>query len=214
MFQIGMDFEFAHLRTRRNRGAVAAVTLASISVPLALGILIGRASAAALAPGIDPVVYSLFCGVAWRSRPCRSSAHPARVRLTRAEVGVVAISAAALNDVIGWVMLAGVSAYAMARVFRAQLALQIAGLLVFVLVLWFVLRPLIGRLLAANPRARGQSAAEPDGRGHLPDVCHGHLYLPARDLRDLRRFRGRPAVPSVSELRERLAPAGRSCSCW
>jgi len=52
-------------------------------------------------------------------------------------------------------MLAGVSAYAMARFSGGQLALQVAGLLVFVLVLWFVLRPLIRRLLAANPLREG-----------------------------------------------------------
>jgi len=156
MFQIGMDFEFAHLRNRRNSGAVAAVTFASVSVPLVLGILIGRASAAALAPGIDPVVYSLFCGVGLAITAVPILGRILReYGLTRAEVGVVAISAAALNDVIGWVMLAGVSAYAMARFSGGQLALQVAGLLVFVLVLWFVLRPLIRRLLAANPLREG-----------------------------------------------------------
>src|SRR5579862_5919035 len=63
MFQIGMDFEFGHLRNRRNSRATAWVTVASVSVPFALGLMFGRASAAALAPGIEPRVYSLFCGV-------------------------------------------------------------------------------------------------------------------------------------------------------
>src|SRR5579862_1029499 len=63
MFQIGMDFEFGHLREPRNRRAVILVTLFSVSVPFGIGLLIGRLSAPALAPGIDPVVYSLFLAV-------------------------------------------------------------------------------------------------------------------------------------------------------
>jgi len=152
MFQIGMDFEFAHLKARRNRRAVAAVTLASISVPFLLGLAISRASAPEFAPGIDATAYSLFCGVG-----LAITAVPVLGRilreygLTRTEVGVVAICAAAVNDVVGWVLLAGVSAYAVARFSGSHAALQIAGLFVFALGLWFILRPLIGRLLAANP---------------------------------------------------------------
>src|ERR1700678_1845114 len=54
MFQIGMDFEFGHLGSRRNRNATIAVTLFSVSVPLGVGILIGRFSSSALAPAIVP----------------------------------------------------------------------------------------------------------------------------------------------------------------
>src|ERR1700734_3175970 len=63
MFQIGMDFEFGHLEVRRNRRATIAVTIFSISVPLALGILLGRLSAPILAPGADWLRYSLFLGL-------------------------------------------------------------------------------------------------------------------------------------------------------
>src|SRR6202522_3279683 len=48
MFQIGMDFEFGHLGSRRNRNATVAVTLFSVSVPLGVGILLGRLSAPVL----------------------------------------------------------------------------------------------------------------------------------------------------------------------
>ncbi len=156
MFQIGMDFEFEHLKSRRNVRAVTAVTLASVAVPLILGIIIGRLSGAALAPGIDPTAYSLFCGVG-----LAITAVPVLGRilreygLTRTEVGVVAISAAAVNDVMGWLLLAGVSAYAAAKFSGRGALLQLGGLLLFVLVLWFVLRPLVARLLVANPLRAG-----------------------------------------------------------
>jgi Kef-type K+ transport system membrane component KefB len=156
MFQIGMDFEFGHLRTVRNRRAVGAITLASISVPFALGLWIGRASAPTLAPGIDPLVYGLFCGVGLAITAVPILGRILReYGLTRTEVGVVAISAAAVNDVIGWVLLAGVSAYATARFSSARLGLQLLGLLLFVAVLWWLLRPLVARLIRAWPMREG-----------------------------------------------------------
>ena len=156
MFQIGMDFEFAHLRSARNRRAVAVVTLASVCVPLALGLLIGRLSAAVLAPGVDPTVYSLFCGVGLAITAVPVLGRILReYSLTRAEVGVVAICAAAINDVVGWLLLAGISAYAVARFSGTQVVRQLGGLLLFVLLLQFVLRPLVRRLLAATPLRDG-----------------------------------------------------------
>jgi len=156
MFQIGMDFEFSHLKARRNLRAVLAVTLASVSVPLGLGLLIGHLSHADLAPGIDPTVYSLFCGVGLAITAVPILGRILReYGLTRSEVGVVAISAAALNDVVGWILLAGVSAYAVARFSGAHVVLQLGGLVLFVGVLWFVARPLVDRLLARGLAADG-----------------------------------------------------------
>src|SRR5580692_3797630 len=48
MFQIGSDFNFAHLERTEYRRAVAAVAAASLLAPLALGLLVGRWSAPAL----------------------------------------------------------------------------------------------------------------------------------------------------------------------
>ena len=152
MFQIGMDFEFAHLRQRRNSRGVLGVALASIGVPLCLGLLIGYWSAPLLAAGIDPVVYSLFFGVS-----LAITAVPVLGRillefgLTRTEVGVVAIAAAAINDVSGWLLLAGISAYAAAQFSAGHMALQIGALLLFLALLWFVLRPFVSWLIARNP---------------------------------------------------------------
>jgi Kef-type K+ transport system membrane component KefB len=156
MFQIGMDFEFEHLKSRRNVRAVTAVTLASVGVPLMLGIIIGRLSGPTLAPGIDPTAYSLFCGVGLAITAVPILGRILReYGLTRTEVGVVAISAAAVNDVIGWLLLAGVCAYAAAKFSGGGVALQLGGLLLFLLVLWFVLRPWVVRLLVANPLRAG-----------------------------------------------------------
>lgn len=142
MFQIGLDFESAHLRTRRNVRAVLLVALFSISAPFALGLLIGQVSAPSLGPGVDPLTYSLFLAVG-----LAITAVPVLGRilreygLTRTEIGVIAISAAAINDVIGWLLLAGVAAYAGAHFSGSGTALQAGGLLVFAALSWLVLRP-------------------------------------------------------------------------
>jgi Kef-type K+ transport system membrane component KefB len=144
------------LRNRRNARGVIAVTLASVSVPFCLGLLIGHWSAPVLAPSIDPLVYSLFCGVGLAITAVPILGRILReFGLTRTEVGVVAISAAAINDVVGWVLLAGVSAYAAARFSGAHMALQAGGLLLLIGALWFVLRPLVDRLVAGHPLRDG-----------------------------------------------------------
>jgi Kef-type K+ transport system membrane component KefB len=152
MFQIGMDFEFGHLGTPRNRRAAIFVTIFSVSIPLGLGIMIGHWSAASLAPAIDPVRFSLFLGLGMAITAVPILGRILRqYGLTHTEVGVVAISAAALNDVIGWLLLSAVSAYAASRLSGAHVALQLGGLALLLAVLWFVLRPLATRLLARYP---------------------------------------------------------------
>lgn len=149
MFEIGMDFEFGHLKLRRNRNAVAVIAAVSVAVPLLLGILAGRLSAPELAPGLPRLPYSLFVGVALAITAVPILGRILReFDLHRTELGVVAIAAAAVNDVAGWVLLAGISAYATAQFSATGFALQMGGIAVFMAALWFVLRPLAAWLLA------------------------------------------------------------------
>jgi Kef-type K+ transport system membrane component KefB len=157
MFQIGMDFEFAHLGTPRNRRATIAVTIFSVGVPLAVGILLGHFSARTLAPAIDPVRYSLFFGLGLAITAVPILGRILRqYGLTHTEIGVIAISAAAINDVIGWLLLSVVSAYAASKLSGSHVFFQVAGLLAFIAVLCFVMRPLAGRLIARFPAHAGE----------------------------------------------------------
>jgi Kef-type K+ transport system membrane component KefB len=157
MFQIGMDFEFGHLKNRRNTRAVLVTTLLSVSVPFGLGLLIGHLSAPILAPSIDPLVYSLFLAVGLAITAVPILGRILReYDLTRTELGVIAISAAAINDVIGWVLLAGVSAYAASHFSGEAVAWQIGGLIAFGAATWFVLRPLVNWIIAKNTLRNGE----------------------------------------------------------
>ncbi|HVR66255.1 MAG TPA: cation:proton antiporter [Verrucomicrobiae bacterium] len=152
MFQIGSDFEFGHLRDLRNRRAVVYISIASICVPLVVGLLLGLLTAPYLAPGIDVLTYSLFVGIAFAITAVPVLGRILReYSLTRTETGVIAITAAAANDVVGWVALAGVAAYASARFSAGQSALQIGGILLLLVVLWFVGRPTADWLIRKLP---------------------------------------------------------------
>jgi Kef-type K+ transport system membrane component KefB len=152
MFQIGTDFEFGHLKAKRNRNGVLLIAALSVSVPFILGILIGHISAPILAPAMDPISYSLFVGVALAITAVPILGRILReFDLNRSEIGVVAISAAAANDVVGWILLAGVSAYATARLSLNQMGFQIGGLVLLLIVIWVGMRPLANRLIKQFP---------------------------------------------------------------
>ena len=156
MFQIGMSFEFGQLREARARRALAPIAAVSVLVPLSLGIWLGHLSAPVFAGSIAAPVYALFCGVAMAI-----TAVPVLGRilagygLIRHELGVLAISAAALNDVTGWLLLAVVSAIATATFAPEQTALQLAGVAVFSLICFFLLRPAAKHLLKTFPLSNG-----------------------------------------------------------
>jgi Kef-type K+ transport system membrane component KefB len=159
MFQIGTDFEFGHLTRPRNRNGTIGIAAASICIPLALGFAIGRASAPYLAPGIDSLTYSLFFGVGLAITAVPILGRILReFDLTGTEIGVVAISAAAVNDVAGWVLLAGISAYASAQFSPGAIGLQVGGILLLGAFALFVLRPFVNWILAKMPVKDGHIA--------------------------------------------------------
>ncbi|WP_310476452.1 cation:proton antiporter [Sandarakinorhabdus sp.] len=157
MFQIGMEFEFGHLQTPQHRKGALLIAAASVVVPLAGGLALGWITAPSLAPGIDPLLYSLFFGnaLAITALPILGRIL-AQFGLTDKPMGVVAIAAAAVNDVAGWVLLASISALAAARFSGGALALQLAGIATLLIVARVVLAPLASRLVAAFPPSSGR----------------------------------------------------------
>ena len=148
MFQIGMDFDFSHLRERKNRTAVQTVSVVSIVLPFALGFAIGQISAPTLAPGIGSLSYSLFVGTA-----LSITAIPVLGRimmdfgLTRTRVGAITISAAAINDVVGWLLLAVISALAAAQFSALATFVQLGWLVLYGAICWWLVRPFLRWLI-------------------------------------------------------------------
>lgn len=152
MFQIGSDFEFGHLNTETNSRAVLLVAISSVSAPLVVGFLIGRAGAPILAPNSDPLAFSLFVAVAMAITAVPILGRIlAEYGLTKTPVGVIAISAAAANDVVGWIALAAIAAIVSSGFSASNFVLQIIGLVVLMAVLWFVGRPCTAWLVSRFP---------------------------------------------------------------
>lgn len=148
MFQIGMDFDFSHLNDKKNRRAVSWISIFCIGLPFGLGIAIGKLSAPYLAPGIPVLPYSLFVGTA-----LAITAVPilgrimAEYDLTQTKIGAIAISSAAINDVIGWLLLALISALGASQFSFTGTLTQLGMLALYVLASWWVVRPVLHRLV-------------------------------------------------------------------
>jgi Kef-type K+ transport system membrane component KefB len=156
LFQVGMEFDFGHLR-RRTR-TVTMVSLVGLLVPWMCGALIAPWLHRAFAPQVPAFGFQLFVCVA-----LSISALPvmARIllemRLERTTVGAIAIGAAAIDDVVGWILLAGITALATSGFNAATLLAQGGG----VVALFLVLSYLVGPALRAVWRQCRQSEAEP-----------------------------------------------------
>ena len=148
MFQIGLEFDFSHLNEPRNRKAMLWVAAASLIAPFALGYGVGQMSAPILSPSAHPVASALFIATAFSI-----TALPILGRImmefdmTRTSLGVIAISAAAIIDVIGWLLLALITTLTLSNFDAVSFAVKVALVLLFFIVSWFGIRPLMKRIL-------------------------------------------------------------------
>jgi Kef-type K+ transport system membrane component KefB len=160
MFVVGLRLDLALLRGRAH--AAVAVSHASIVAPFLLGAALAPLLHPTLAPpGVGLLPFTLFLGAAMSV-----TAFPvlARIlderRLHGTRIGAVALSAAAVDDVTAWCILAAVVAVAQASVAGtggglAAFATTIGWAAAWVLVLLLVVRPLLTRLI---PRLTGDGA--------------------------------------------------------
>jgi Kef-type K+ transport system membrane component KefB len=145
LFQVGMEFDFGHLRTRSR--TVLAVSVFGIAAPFALGLAVGPWLHRTFAPDLPSFGFVLFFCIA-----LSISALPIMGRmllewgLERTPLAAMAIGAAALDDVTGWVLLAVASAVVTAGFDTTALLLQVSGLLLFVVVLQKGVGPGLRRL--------------------------------------------------------------------
>lgn len=173
MFQIGLEFDFAHLGEHNNRRAVTTIASASLVAPFALGFGFGWLTAPLLSPGVDPLATSLFIATAFSITALPILGRiMMEFRITRLPIGVIAISAAAINDVIGWLLLALVTALALAAFSAPAFAFKVMLVGGFFLVWWFVMRPLMKRLIRAS-----QAKSTPDGKPEHGKLSHNLLGL-------------------------------------
>ena len=148
MFQIGLEFDFAHLTDRSNRAAVVTVSIASLVLPFAGGFLLDYVLAAHAATAAARLDSALFVATAFSI-----TALPILGRimidfdLTRTRLGVIAISSAAVNDVVGWLLLALVTTLTVSQFRGGEFVLRIVLVLAFGLACTHGIRPVLKRVI-------------------------------------------------------------------
>lgn len=140
---------------RRKGGAAAWVAAGGLLIPLGLGFAAGFAlPAVMIGQDADRPVFALFLGVA----VC-VSAIPViakvllEMNLLHRDIGQLVITAAAVDDVVGWSLLAVVSGMAGAGFTLGHAALSVGALAVVAAVALVVGRPLVRKALATANRS-------------------------------------------------------------
>ncbi len=146
LFLIGLEFDFRHLRT--NIRAAMGISISGIVLPLGLGIGLGHW----LYPHVGETVhlqgFTLFLGTAMSITALPMLARMMKeLGITPTRLGTIAITAAAVDDVAGWILLASVTAMVRANFEPIQSVIMIVKTVGFALVMIFAVRPLLRRWL-------------------------------------------------------------------
>jgi K+:H+ antiporter len=154
MFLIGLEFDFSHLRTH---GHVAfSISLAGIILPFGLGLAVAQVLHHYADQDINKLGFSLFIATA-----LSITALPILGRMliefniSRTRLGSLTITAAAVDDAAGWIILALVSAIVRSKFNPLATMTMVAEALAYALFMIFVARRLLRRWTAMTLRAGG-----------------------------------------------------------
>ncbi len=144
MFIVGLEFDFGHLRTIGR--TAAGVALAGIALPFAMGALLAWCIHSNIAAEYSRPGFVLFMATA-----LSITAIPILGRImmefgiTRTTLGVLTISAAAVDDAIGWMLLAAVSAAVRGAFSPMPVLLMLGWTALFTLTIFLAVRPIVAR---------------------------------------------------------------------
>jgi Kef-type K+ transport system membrane component KefB len=160
MFQIGMEFDFTHLTDATSRAAVLRVSTACLALPFAGGFALAYVSAPGEAPPAVRLDSALFVATAFSITALPTLGRILlELNLARSKVGVIAIAAAAVNDVVGWLLLALVTTLTASNFIPGRFVFRVLLVVVFALVSIKVVRPMLKRAVRrSNPRDGDMSA--------------------------------------------------------
>ena len=147
MFSVGLDLDVHHLRQRAP--TAVAVSHFSIVVPFLLGVIVAIALYRSYAPaGVPFHSFGLFMGIALSITAFPVLARVLEEReMTRTPIGSTAIACAAVDDVTAWSLLAVVVTLVTAGGLGATLGFMVLALIIFLAGMFWIVRPLLARLL-------------------------------------------------------------------
>jgi len=160
MFQIGLEFDFAHLRQSTNRAAVVRVSVACLALPFAAGFALALAMAPPGASAGARINLALFVATAFSITALPTLGRMMiELGLERSKVGVISVTAAAANDVVGWLLLALITALAVSDFDARRWGIKVALVALFILICIKGARPLLkAAVRRSDPRGGKMSA--------------------------------------------------------
>jgi len=142
LFLVGLEFDFSHLRWHGK--SALGISVSGVALPFALGLGLAYFMHPLVAGDKPFIGFALFMGTAMSI-----TAIPVLARImldlniTRSRLGAITISAAAVNDAIGWILLATVAAIVKAEFDPWRTLLMVAETVGFGLLMAFIGRPLL-----------------------------------------------------------------------
>ena len=155
----GMQLDFGFVR--RRWVTAAHVSIPSLVLPLALGIAAGFAMPAALLPhGSDRAVVVLFIGVAMSVSAIPVIAKTLHdMGLLHRDIGQLTLAAGTMDDTVGWLLLAVVSAMATTGLRGPTIGRQVWLLAMFLVAMALIGCPVARRIMRHAARAEGNGLA-------------------------------------------------------
>jgi Kef-type K+ transport system membrane component KefB len=145
LFLIGIDFDFQHLKAHKGKPFV--VSAVGITVPFALGLGVAQVIHSEVAPSdIDKLTFALFIALT-----LSITALPILGRiliefgLNRAPLGVLTITSAAVDDAIGWILLALVTSIATTGADWGKVGLMMVETIGYAVFIFVIARPMLKR---------------------------------------------------------------------
>lgn len=151
MFLVGLELDPEQLKGRV--GQAAAISNASVAVPMVLGVVVAVPVYQLVGPDTKFLAFALYMGVAMSI-----TAFPvlARIlverRMLKRPVGALALTCAAIDDVTAWVLIALATTVAVAGS-ASDVVKTMALAVVFCLLMGFAARPLLARVSQAYDEA-------------------------------------------------------------
>ena len=150
MFLVGLELDPKQLKGRA--GQASAISNASVALPMILGIAVALPIYELVGPPVKFVAFAIYMGVAMSI-----TAFPvlARIlverRMLKRPVGALTMACAAIDDVTAWFLIALATAVAVAGT-GTDVIETVALAIAFCVVMFFGVRPLVGRVSNAYER--------------------------------------------------------------
>jgi len=147
LFLIGLEFDFGHLRVHARKAL--SISVVGIVLPFALGLAVAPIVFHFVGSGIDERGFALFMATA-----ISITALPILGRiliefnLNRTYLGTLALTAAAVDDVTGWAILATVVAIVKSHFNPLHTTIMVLEIVGYALLMILVVRPLLLRWIA------------------------------------------------------------------